>query len=43
MEWDVRLSPTSSCRQFGIGTVVHGNVAVKKWNGSSHLTQPSGQ
>ena len=30
MEWDVRLSSTSSCRQFGIGTVVHGNVAVNE-------------
>jgi hypothetical protein len=30
MEWDVRLSPTSSCRQSGIGTVVHGKVAVNE-------------
>lgn len=28
MEWDARLSPTASSRESGIGTVVHGNVAV---------------
>jgi hypothetical protein len=28
LEWDVRLSPTTSSRHSGIGTVVHGNVAV---------------
>lgn len=28
LEWDVRLSPTSRSRAAGIGTVVHGNVAV---------------
>jgi len=30
LEWDVRLSPTSSSRGAGIGTVVHGNVAVEE-------------
>jgi hypothetical protein len=30
VEWDVRQSPTSHSRESGIGTIVHGNVAVSE-------------
>jgi hypothetical protein len=30
LDWDVRLSPNASSRPFGVGTVVHENVAVNE-------------
>ena len=30
LEWDARLSPSSSCRESGVGVIVHGNVAVSE-------------
>lgn len=30
LEWDARLSPSSSCRESGVGVIVHGKVAVSE-------------